>query len=259
MITNRLSVLRTFFEEQIQSFRQIRVSCCLLLVVGFLLLLISMSLNLKAGTSASQKALMESMWQSFKTGFIEGLEEVILTLLIAVLLLCLLGLLLIASRRLSRTSRKKLLTSLSVVLLLAVIVSTGIFLLRITSMSVVDFVLKYVWELSISVVLLFLIGGVWRLLIGGSLLNDMLRSLDQGKISKVVVIEAEQIHSLEKWVEHNDITGFVELREEALYGNGLRPRIRSELDRILQETQRSGNQTNRNGEFVESLRFLLAS
>lgn len=93
-------------------------------------------------------------------------------------------------------------------------------------------------------------------------LDQALQALDGGEIAPSDVKEIEQALSLVKWMHQGDIIGWYELWEEIYYGDGLRPRVRSAVERELrlvrQERHGSEVRPTRNGEYEKQLQSLLS-
>jgi hypothetical protein len=97
---------------------------------------------------------------------------------------------------------------------------------------------------------------------GQTRLGDALLALDRGEIALNDVEEMEQSLSLVKWIHEKDTTGWHELREQVLYGDGLRPRarliVKRELWRVREERYRTGDRPGRGEGLEKQLGSLLS-
>ncbi len=88
-------------------------------------------------------------------------------------------------------------------------------------------------------------------------LNSVIIAFEEGLIDEDDAILAQEISSLEKWLVEEDITGFYELKEKVLYGDGLHSStkiiIEQELDKLQFEKQ-----TDKYSEKQRHLKFLLS-
>jgi hypothetical protein len=152
----------------------------------------------------------------------------------------------------------------------------------------------YAWELGLSVVVLVLaaaisrvlarrVSGFRKLVLLGQTVSEAvtiqnqseielrqaqkahdeaLVAFEQDTISRDQAREIEQASSLLKWIYQGDITGWYELLEEAHFGDGLRPEVRSIVERLLwrvqQERHRIEGPRDRNDEYGKQLESLLS-
>lgn len=210
--------------------------------------------------------LLVLWWQSVRFGFLRGLLEIVLALVISALLWYVVVQLTGVFRRMLRRfhiglvrdallRHKRAITLMAVCFLLFVPLPIMILLRVDRSFTLGEFVVRYISHLLVSVVLLGIIGYTGKRLIGDESLNDMLLAYDQDEISEVTVKEVEQAESLKKWIKQGDIIGWYELQEEVRYGGGLRPRARLVVERELWEVQ---HQRRSNGKFEKQLQSLLS-
>jgi len=92
--------------------------------------------------------------------------------------------------------------------------------------------------------------------------NEALVAFEQDAIGRDQAREIEQTLSLGKWIQQDDLTGWHELLEEVRFGDGLRPGVRSIVERELQRAQRerhrTGGRPSRNGKYEKQLHSLLS-
>jgi hypothetical protein len=72
--------------------------------------------------------------------------------------------------------------------------------------------------------------------VAGMGLDNALRALDRGEISRSVVEETQQIYAFKKWMRGDDV-GWYELWEMVQFGGSLQPVVRSILEKPLQHLQ----------------------
>ncbi len=68
-------------------------------------------------------------------------------------------------------------------------------------------------------------------------IEKALPALDRGEITREEVVELEQLYSLAKWILKGDVTGWYELYEQVQFGDGLRGKVRSLIERELEHIQ----------------------
>ena len=68
-------------------------------------------------------------------------------------------------------------------------------------------------------------------------IEQALPALDRGEITREEVVELEQLYSLAKWILRRDVTGWYELYEQVQFGDGLRRKVRSLIERELEHIQ----------------------
>lgn len=91
-------------------------------------------------------------------------------------------------------------------------------------------------------------------------LDAAIQAWDRGEITQGEFIESQQWHSWHKWTCLKNETGWHELREAALDGEGLMPIIRSAVDmewnKVRQHASAGGNQSDEDKEYERHLQFL---
>jgi hypothetical protein len=93
-------------------------------------------------------------------------------------------------------------------------------------------------------------------------LDAALLALDQGRIEPGTAEEKGQLLSLAKFIREHNITGWSELREQVLYGDGLNPKVRliveRELWRVKHEKRMTARPPDRTDDYESRLSFLLS-
>ena len=86
------------------------------------------------------------------------------------------------------------------------------------------------------------------------ILNKAMEAWDEGEITTIHLKEIEQTISLVKWLIKGDETGWLELEEEVLHGDGLSPKVRSIIE---QEVERVQQKEHPNKEYQAKLNLLI--
>lgn len=89
-------------------------------------------------------------------------------------------------------------------------------------------------------------------------LNDALLALDRGEIAPSVAHEAQQFHSLKKWLR-GDVVGLYEMCELAHLAGGLHPTVRSTVKAELPYVQQTYPAGSLSAKCVEQLQLSLSN